>query len=253
MVKNENTYKKKLGQNFLINDEISKQISTFLYNNKNEEVLEIGPGDGALTKYLIDRYNNLLTICEIDGFYVNKLKNKWPLLKIINNDILKIDISTYPYIIGNIPYYITSEILLKLCINYKTINEVVLMIQDDAYKRIIVSSKKEEKTPISNLINILFNYELLLKVSKNNFYPIPNVSSVVFKLVKHDIKIDAKKLYKFLLICFSSKRKTLNNNLIKLYKKEKICRVFEELNLNIMCRAEDLNKEEIIKLYQKLN
>ena len=249
----DNIYKKKYGQNFLINEDLCKNIVNSLkVKDDNSLILEIGPGDGAISKYLYDKYKDNFYCVEIDEFYVQKLKNKYKNIQVLQGNFLKLDISKYKYIIGNIPYYITSDILLKLALDYKNLNQIVLMIQEDAYKRIIVASKKEEKTPISIILKTFFASSLLYKVSKNNFYPVPNVSNVVFELIPNKIDIDCKDYYNFLLKCFSSKRKTLINNLIKFYKKEKIEELLEKFNISKLGRPEDLLNNELLNIYLEL-
>ena len=174
-------------------------------------------------------------------------------LNIFNKDFLKLDISSYNYVIGNVPYYITSEILLKLILNYKNIDQIVLMIQQDAYNRIVVSKNKDEKTPISILLKLVFYVTFNFNVSKEVFVPKPHISSTVFTLTsnkKYDF--DARDFYNFLLICFNSRRKTLINNLSKKYRKEEILEVLKINNVNLEARSEDLSKEDLLNIYLEL-
>ena len=252
-MESENIYKKKYGQNFLIDQNICEKIINLLNASDNDKVLEIGPGDGALTYKLFNKYKDNFYCVEIDEFYFNKLKNAAQNLNIFNKDFLKLDISSYNYVIGNVPYYITSEILLKLILNYKNIDQIVLMIQQDAYNRIVVSKNKDEKTPISILLKLVFDVTFNFNVSKEVFVPKPHISSTVFTLTsnkKYDF--DARDFYNFLLICFNSRRKTLINNLSKKYRKEEILEVLKINNANLEARSEDLSKEDLLNIYLEL-
>lgn len=252
-MESENVYKKKYGQNFLIDKNICLKILNLLEAEPDDKILEIGPGDGALTYELYNKYKSNFYCVEIDEFYYNKLKNNMQNLNIFNKDFLKLDISKFNFIIGNIPYYITSEILLKLILNYKTIDHVVLMIQQDAYNRIIVSKNKDEKTPISILLKLLFDIKFSFNVSKEAFIPKPHISSTVFTLTNNKkYNLDIRNFYDFLLLCFNSRRKTLLNNLSKKYKKDQIVNVFENNKINVATRSEDLDKEELLNIYLSL-
>lgn len=245
----ENRYLKKYGQNFLTNDYIAKEIAKQIPNDIID-VLEIGPGDGFLTKELIQN-NRKLTCVEIDDFYVNKLQKKFPSINIINSNILKVDISKYSAIAGNIPYNITSSILIKLVLNTKNDVKIVLMIQKDAYERIIECKSKNERTAVSNLIKTRFSYEKVLDVSKNNFFPKPNVDSTVFTLFNNESSYikDYKNYYDFLLMVFASKRKTLYNNLTRKYDKSLVDNILIELQIGRMVRPEDLETSQLVNLY----
>lgn len=247
----ENRYLKKYGQNFLINENIADEIVNQV-NKENISVLEIGPGDGILTKRL-QNLNIIYSVVEIDEFYINKLKEGFPSLNIIEKNVLKLDLSSFDYIIGNIPYNITSDIILKLVTNTKIGINITLMIQKEAYQRIIEAKTKDEITSLSILIKTRFNYKKVIEVSRHNFNPEPNVDSTVFNLYENNIYNinNFRKYYLFLLILFNSKRKTIYNNLIKKYEKDNVSGVLNKLNLNQNLRIEELKLEDFVNLYKE--
>lgn len=249
----ENRYLKKYGQNFLNNDYISNVIVDSVSFN-GQKVLEIGPGDGALTSKLIERNCNL-TCVEIDKFYFDKLQNNYPTLKIINQNALKVNFNEFDTIIGNIPYNITSSLFVKIATISEKTKEIVFMTQKEAYERIIECKDKSERCAVSTLMATKYNFKRIINVSKDNFVPKPKVDSTVFKLVvKNDYGIaNYRDYYEFLLVIFNSKRKTILNNLIKKYNKEDVLSKSEELNISTSLRPEDLTVEQMVNLYLKLN
>ena len=249
----ENRYLKKYGQNFLNNDYISDVIVNSV-SFEAQKILEIGPGDGALTSKLIKK-NCDLTCVEIDKFYFEKLQTNYPNLKILNQNALKIDFNLFDTIIGNIPYNITSSLFVKIATISNNTKEIVFMTQKEAYERIIECKDKSERCAVSTLIATKYNYKKIINVSKDNFVPKPKVDSTVFKLMtKPDSLItNFRDYYEFLLIIFNSKRKTILNNLIKKYNKEDVINVTSDLGLSTSLRPEDLSTDQMIDLYLKLN
>ncbi|MEG0034109.1 MAG: 16S rRNA (adenine(1518)-N(6)/adenine(1519)-N(6))-dimethyltransferase RsmA [Bacilli bacterium] len=248
----EHKAQKQYGQNFLVNEDICRIISSYLSNEVNN-VLEVGPGLGALTKYLAKKYTTLTGV-EIDRNLYAKLVIEYPNVKFINDNIKKIDISSYDLIVGNIPYNITTELILKCIKEGTTAQEIVFMVQEEAYKRIVIAKDKTEHTPLSTLINMYFNQSLLLRVNRSEFNPRPHVDSVVFKLEKkkEDLKYSPAEIYSFLLILYSSRRKNILNNLIKKFNKDKLKEILLKLNVPENLRAEDLTNLQIVSLYSEL-
>jgi 16S rRNA (adenine1518-N6/adenine1519-N6)-dimethyltransferase len=249
----ENRYLKKYGQNFLNNDYIAETIVNSISFN-NQKTLEIGPGDGALTSRLINK-NCDLTCVEIDKFYFDKLTTNYPDLKIINQNALKVNFDEYETIIGNIPYNITSSLFVKIATISNNTKEIVFMTQKEAYERIIECKEKSERGAVSVLMATKYDYKRIINVSKEHFTPKPKVDSTVFKLIlKENTKIsNYRDYYEFLLVIFNAKRKTILNNLIKKYKKDDVINAVEELKLSASLRPEDLNVEQMVDLYLKLN
>lgn len=249
-----NRAKKSLGQNFLKNENICLSIASYLKLEKNVPVLEIGPGRGALTKYLVKDFEDL-TVVELDTNLSNYLTEMFPSINVINQNIMKTDVSKYEGIIGNIPYNITTEILVLLVKKATNCREFVFMIQKEAYERIVVAKKKSERTPLSIILSTFYASKFLMSVTREQFEPKPNVDSVVFKLDRNNInqEIILDHYYRFLLILFSSRRKNIMNNLIRKFEKEKIQCILNEQNIDKNERSEDLSNEQLISLYLSFN
>ena len=235
--------KKSLGQNFLSDKNIIRKIIN-LINIKNKDVIEIGPGLGALTDEILKKKPKSLFVIEKDFLLVEKLKKKYIKnnnLKIFNDDILKFNIEKIcknkSIIFGNLPYNISSQILVKI-LNFKNwppkFTDLILMFQKELGDKII------GKFPSSNYgrLSILSNYRLdvsnMFLVSPNCFFPKPKVNSLVIhftpKKVTPSIK-NIENLEKITNILFSNKRKMINKNLKKLLNEKEIKKI-KDINLN---------------------
>ncbi len=253
--------KKNLGQNFLIDQIIINKISENVNANESDLIIEIGPGLGALTKELKKKKANLICY-EIDSDmkpYLNNLEDE--LTKIIYKDILtsniKEDIKDISYnnlyVVGNLPYYITTPIV-KFLINLDlNIKEMIFMVQDEVANRFTALPNNSDYGSITLYLNYYYNTVKLFKVSKKSFNPIPKVESAVIKFVKRNDKPKINKDLYFKLIndSFKMKRKTLKNNL-KEYDYKKIEDVLKKYNLNDTIRAEELSENIFIDIYNSL-
>ena len=242
-----NVLKKKFGQNFLIDGNILNKIKQ-LIPHENLNILEIGPGDGRLTnKILITKPCNL-TLVEIDNNLVKELLLKYSKNKnidIIRSDILKLDLNkNFQLVISNLPYNISSQILVKLILLENKPEFLILMFQKEFAERVI--SKKLNS--INSLVNCFYEANLKFNVSRNCFRPIPKVDSSVlyFKKLEKSL-IDQEEINNFILFkrkLFSKKRKSLKN-ILKDYD------IKELFNLDL--RVENLDLKEFIKLYKAIN
>ena len=182
--------KKYLGQHFLIDEEISQRISEAILKSKKIKLLEIGPGTGALTKYLLHENIDLISY-ELDTESVTYLKNAYPTLKVHNEDILKIDwtkIFKGNYsITGNFPYNISSQILFKIYENRTIIDEMVGMFQKEVAERICSGPGSKKYGILSVLIQAFYNIEYLFTVNEEVFNPPPKVKSGVIKITRNNI------------------------------------------------------------------
>ena len=217
------TPKKKLGQHFLVDLNIAKKISeTLKYKNYND-VLEIGPGMGVLTKFILQK--TIPYVVELDLESVKYLRSKFPELKerIICDDFLKIDIKTLfkkPIaVIGNFPYNISSQIVFKVIENRDIITFFSGMFQKEVAERICEPPGSKKYGIISVLCQIYFSTKFLFSVSSSVFNPKPKVSSAVIQMIrKEDLIIDfnQKLLFTIVKTSFQQRRKTLRNSLKKL-------------------------------------
>ena len=239
--------KKKYGQNFLIDDNITNKIIN-LINNDNLKILEIGPGDGKLTNKIINKKPKKLDLIEIDTELVKNLIDKFKnhnFLNVINEDILKYNLeNNYDLVISNLPYNISSQILLKLSLMREVPNEMILMFQKEFATKLL----EDKLNSINSIINCFFKIRLKFHVSKNCYRPIPKVDSSVLKFEKLNKKLiktnEIESFIKFKRYLFSYKRKSLRN-LLKKYK-------FSE-NINLSMRAESLKLKELIKIFREIN
>ena len=250
--------KKYLGQHFLIDENISKKIIDSVDFTKYDKVIEVGPGKGALTKYLLD-LKDVLTLIEIDKesilFLENEFKNEN--LEIIEKDFLKFDvISTYPslsevLIIGNFPYNISSQILFKAIDNYKSISCLVGMFQKEVAERIISKHNTKKYGILSVKTQLLYDVKILFNVSPNVFFPKPKVDSAVISMTRKkniNLNCDINLLDKVIKLSFQQRRKKLKNSLKKLDIQENI---LEDSIFGL--RPEQLSVEEFVKLTQKIS
>ena len=236
--------KKRYSQNFLIDQNILNKI-TNLINSENLNILEIGPGNGKLTDGIILKKPSLLTLIEIDSDLIKYLSQKYLFNKkvnLINADILDYEIKDYyQLIISNLPYNISSQILVKLSTMSKQPDTLILMFQKEFAQRLL----DKKLNSINSLIKCFYTIKLNFNVSKNCYRPIPKVDSSVLtfnKLKKKIIKIN--EINKFIIFkrnLFSHKRKSLKN-LLKKYDLK------NEFDLNL--RVEDLNLDELVKIFR---
>ena len=245
--------KKSLGQNFLQNDTIIKKIVSLFVCKENDLIIEIGSGRGALTKYLISLPCQFLGI-EIDKdmhSYLDSLKTN-----IIYDDILKIDLETLLknyhydnlYIVGNLPYYITSPIITKLIQSNLKIKKMVFMVQKEVAERFTSKSGSKDYGYMTVFINHYYETKYEFTVLKDEFKPVPKVDSAIISLKEKEYKEVPKDYWDFVKEAFFYKRKNLKNNLSK-YNLQQMEEVLKDYNLDLKVRAEDLPEDILYKLY----
>lgn len=258
--------KKKFSQNFLLDENIINNIIDSADIDENTGVIEIGPGLGALTKQILSKAKSAL-IYEIDTDLIPYLKGffsgfqNWNL---INTDVLKADINedinTYLkdvskiVVISNLPYHITTPIIMKFLEEVNHVDSLVMMMQLEVAKRITSEPNTKDYNALSIIIQHQATAKYLFKVPKNVFYPKPNVDSAVIKLTlnKSVNNDDYKGFYKFVHNCFIQRRKTLVNNLnfaYNDYTKEDFNILLKSNGFNPLIRSEALSLENILKLY----
>lgn len=257
---NDFKFKKKYGQNFLQNQEIIAKIIDSIKPNLGDLILEIGPGDGALTKEL-KKLNTQIIAFEIDKdakLYLEKLNDAKT--EIIYEDFLTADIKNYLakkeyknlFIVGNLPYYITTPIInriIELQLNEKSLT---IMVQKEVGERFIAHPHQKEYGYMTVILNYWYKIEKIVDVSRNNFYPCPNVDSMVIKLIRKTTpSINYENFIKITKSAFQFKRKNIKNNL-KLYNKEKLENILIKHNKSLLDRAEDLDLDTFIDLSENL-
>ncbi len=212
--------KRKFGQNFLTDDNIAKDIVSFLSDSKTKTIIEIGPGKGILTKYLLKISHKEIKFVEIDEECVSYLKNKYPNIEkhLINDDFLNINLNSFKQplsIIGNFPYNISSQILFKIYENKIIVNEMIGMFQLEVAERICSNYGTKKYGILSVLIQAFFEVKMMKKIKPNSFLPIPKVDSAVIKISKKTDTINCDEILfkKIVKQSFGQRRKTLRNSL----------------------------------------
>lgn len=247
-------FKKKYGQNFLTDKNLLNAIVRDAGINKDDFVVEIGAGAGALTEVLSQNAREVLAF-EIDEELRETLLSLQ--LKNVNfrfEDFMKVDLSELnkPFkVVANLPYYITTPIIFKLLEETEKLLSLTIMVQKEVAER-MVAKPSGDYGLLSVMLAFYGEAKITRIVKRNMFQPEPNVDSAVVTLeIQKRFDVDKKKFYNFVKTAFSMRRKTLLNNLSTLYDKEKLKRVFGEEFLKR--RAETLTIEEFVEAYKKIN
>ena len=253
-------FKKNLGQNFLRDDIILNNIVRELNVKKNSIIIEVGPGDGALTKKLLTKGINIFSF-EIDESlkeYLDKIEDDK--LEIVYKDFLEVNLKDYKknydnvYFVANVPYYITTPIITKFIDNNIIPEEMIIMVQKEVGKRLCSKPGNSEYGAITVLLNYFFETNYLFEVERTKFYPVPNVDSAVIKFSKREKTLmlkDYKKFNKIIKDAFKMKRKNLRNNL-KGYNLEIVEKVLNKYNYSLLNRAEEIEYEVFVELANSL-
>ncbi|MBN4083585.1 16S rRNA (adenine(1518)-N(6)/adenine(1519)-N(6))-dimethyltransferase RsmA [Mycoplasma sp. CSL10137] len=249
--------KKKFGQNFLKDNNIINKILK-VTEIKNNNIVEIGPGRGALTKELVKESKHVIAF-EIDQDMVNVIQNeiKSHNLTLVHEDFLKSDLSSIEKskVIANIPYYITTDILFKIFEHRDIFSEAILMVQKEVAERIVAKENSKEYSKLSLSSQFLANTKIEFIVPKNAFSPAPKVDSAIISLKFYDnIDNSTWNLYKdFFKLCFNNRRKKLITSLKTVYSSEKIINAYNKLGYDENLRIQQLPLEKIVELYKLLN
>lgn len=246
-----------IGQNFLIDPSISREIVELATLEKDDYVLEIGPGAGSLS-YFIAQKPSKSDLLDIDERMIAKLNDDFKgkdNIRPIKGNALKWDLSAYTKIIGNLPYYITSSLLETLLLKAPKMGKGVFMVQKEAYVRITSKIKDKNYGPLPLLLAYRGNVKREFNVSRSAFTPSPNVDSVVFS-VDIDQKSDvlfAQKLYKISSALFLHRRKTILNNLTSFLSDANIAKnILSSLNINHQNRPEQLLLDDYVSITKEI-
>lgn len=243
--------KKELGQNFLVNQKIVDQIIGLLEINKDDNILEIGPGLGSLTENIIGKPNKFVAV-EYDAKFVKFLEMSFKDkdFEIVKDNILKYRTFEANKLIGNLPYYITTDILEYVTTRFVNMDFGVFMVQKECLKRLL-NIKGKDNSALNVYLSYLFDIENKIKVSKDCFFPIPSVDSVVFKITtkKDKDRKFALVLFKVCKVCFLNRRKTIFNNILSIVKDKELAKsILENSKIDLNARAESLEIESYINL-----
>lgn len=256
---------KSLGQNFLISEEAVETIVDSSKIRKDDLVIEIGPGLGTLTKRLLERAGKVICI-ELDKKMINILENRFSIcenFELINEDVLKVDLKSLIVkekkntnikgvkIVANLPYYITTPIIMKLLEEELPLESITVMIQKEVADRLIAVPGQKETGAITYSVYYYAEAHGILEVPNDSFIPEPEVTSKVIELnirKTPPVKIEKKEImFRIIKCAFMQRRKTLLNALVntKVFKnKEEGVEILQKLNIDINARPEKLKLED---------
>jgi 16S rRNA (adenine1518-N6/adenine1519-N6)-dimethyltransferase len=257
--------KAKLGQNFLADRGARVRIVEALGSISDKTVVEIGPGKAAITEILAQKTSRLIVI-ELDRELAASLRERFaePSVRVIEQDILTVDLASLResdeklLVVGNLPYYITSDILLHLFRYHDAISRAVIMMQREVADRVAATPGTRDYGLLSATTQLYARVEKLLTLPPAAFSPPPQVHSSVLRLTFDprfdELDIDAEGFLAFLRQCFAQKRKTMQNNLRAAgYEPAVISHAAERAGVSLQARAEALPLEEAAKLYRALH
>lgn len=261
---------KSLGQNFLINENVINEIISSANINEEDLIIEIGPGLGTLTSILLEKAGKVIAI-ELDDRMVKILTDRFSLynnFELINNDILKVSLKEMiennldsnsklekVKIVANLPYYITTPIIMKLLEEKLDIESITVMVQKEVADRLIANPGNKNAGAITYTVNYYAEAYKIIDVENNSFIPEPNVTSSVIKLEirkKPIVKLKNEELmFKIIKQAFMQRRKTLVNALsnMEIFKsKQKVIEILKQLDIDERVRGEALTLEQFAKI-----
>ena len=257
-------FKKSLGQNFLKDNNVIHKIVDSASIDKDTLVIEIGPGQGAISRLIVPRakYSILYEIDTRLNWYLSKILKEYDNYSIIMNDFLLEDVnkelSKYEYkklyVVANLPYYITTPIITKIINDKIPINEIVIMIQKEVADRFSAKPGSKEYGQITVFLNYFFDIDNVCNVSKNCFFPKPKVDSAVIKMKKKEINDYIKNFdvfNKLVKDSFRFKRKTIKNNLVG-YDLDIISNILTKYGFDINTRSENIPYNVFVEIANEL-
>lgn len=258
--------KPRLGQNFLVDADACRRVVAALGNVASDAVLEIGPGRGAITR-LLARQAGHLALIEFDPTLAAALASEFAAssnIEVRHADILTLDISALAQergrkltIVGNLPYYITSDILLHLIAHHTAIDRAVLMVQREVAERVTASPGARDYGILSATLQLYGSVELLFTLPPSAFSPPPEVHSSVFRFYMHprfeELGVTAERFVPFLRASFAQKRKTWANNLRSTgYNADAIATALTTAGLDRKVRAEAVDLPQMAAVFRAL-
>ena len=260
-------FQKKFGQNFLIDSNVLESIIRGAEITKDDFVLEIGPGIGTMTQYLCEAARQVVAV-EIDKMLIPILEDtlsEYDNVEVINQDVLKVDIKSLAEeknngkpikVVANLPYYITTPIIMGLFESGVPIDSITIMVQKDVADRMQTGPGSKDYGALSLAVQYYATAKVILNVSATCFMPRPNVDSAVIKLTRHKeptVNVaDEKLMFKIIRASFNQRRKTLVNGLKNSpelsFSKEQIVKAIEKIGKPETIRGEALTLEEFAEL-----
>ena len=255
--------KKRYGQNFLVDSNVVKKIVDTAGVDSDTIVVEVGPGLGSMTELLCKSAYKVICF-EIDPDMVNILKNELQFdnLSIIEKDFLKVDLKDYitekkrTIVVSNLPYYVTTPIISKLLVDNR-VSEIYVMVQDEVADRLTSNVGSKDYGSLSVLIKYYSDSKYEFKVTRNCFYPSPNVDSAIVSIKKNkkDYSLNNEAVFlEFVQDIFETRRKTLVNNILRKYsiEREKLEEILTSHGFDKTIRSECLSLDDIVYVYRKV-
>lgn len=250
---------KKFGQNFLIDDNLTQKIVNSCEVEDADLVIEIGPGLGALSEYIIEKAKKYVMV-EIDHGASEYLRNRfegYDNFQLVENDFLNVDLDDYKEynnikIISNLPYYITTPIIEKIITSNLKYNSLTFMMQKEVGERILSEAGTKKYSSLSIFIQYYCNVKKVCDVSSKSYHPQPNVDSVVLQLKNKESNYIDPKFFKFVQRCFNARRKTIVNNIANIVSipKSEIEEKFNEIGIDMKLRPEKLEFLDFKKIFE---
>lgn len=246
--------KRSLGQNFLVNTGKIEAIIDYVDQSGCTEVLEIGPGLGALTLRLIHKYPQMKLI-ELDNQFVDYWKQHTQ--NVVHVDALQLDWSTLglsrAILVSNLPYQIAARIVVDRCINNQGVDKMVLMFQKEVGQRLLAKPSTEHYGLLSVMAQTYWDMETLEELGPNDFFPPPKVASrvVTFEKKPQVNVVDHKKYLEFVKLSFSHRRKLLRSNIARLCSEDVFKHAMLEFKLNEKVRPEELSWVQYCELFKR--
>ena len=263
-------FRKEFGQNFLTNISVVENIADSCCDNAHSTILEVGPGIGSLTRELAERYEQVVAL-EIDRGLIPVLKytlGEYKNVTVINEDVMKADLESIlaPYfergpvsVCANLPYYITTPILMKLLESGLPFENITIMIQSEVADRLCAPAGGKNCGAITAVLNYYGSPEKLFTVKADNFIPAPKVDSSVVRIKLHNERpynpIDEDTFFRTIRAAFEQRRKTLPNSLASVFgelTKEELTNIVIDCGHDASIRGERLGAEEFVTLSDKL-
>ena len=260
-------FQKRFGQNFLIDTRVLDKIISASGITKDDMILEVGPGIGTMTQYLCESARKVIAV-EIDKNLIPILENdtlkEYDNVRVINEDILKLDINKLVEeendgkpikVVANLPYYITTPIIMGLFESHVPIESITIMVQKEVADRMQVGPGTKDYGALSLAVQYYAKPEIIANVPPNCFMPRPNVGSAVIKLTRHEqvpVEVkDEKLMFKLIRAAFNQRRKTLQNSVCNSgeldFTKDQVVKTLEEMGLSVTIRGEAMSLEEFAK------
>lgn len=260
-------FQKKYGQNFLVDTHVLEKIMDAAQITKEDCVVEIGPGIGTMTQYLAERAGEVVAV-EIDKNLIPILEDtlsEYENVTIINDDILKVDLNRIVEeknqgkpvkVVANLPYYITTPIIMGLFENHVPLKSITIMVQKEVADRMQVGPGTKDYGALSLAVQYYAKPEIVAIVPPNCFIPRPNVGSAVIRLTRYEetpVKVkDEKFMFCLIRASFNQRRKTLANGLSNAQNlhlsREKVTEALEKMGLSATIRGEALTLEQFARL-----